>query len=177
MLNKLAELVCGQANMCRVGMGLMLADHADRHLARRFRHFRSGRRASARVLIRKSRGRSDAMPRHGRVISANPATASLLALLVSLRVNRQSCGLGERRADGSFVHAVARIAVRKPALRHCVDAPRQRYVPQFAPVDGRAKQAPIAIASPAVQSNKVYLSRETFVIQISSVARQINANR
>ena len=63
------------------------------------------------------------------------------------------------------------------AARRSVDAPRQRYVPQFAPVDRRAKQPPIAIASPAVQSNKVYLSQETFVIQISSVARQINANR
>jgi hypothetical protein len=36
---------------------------------------------------------------------------------------------------------------------------------------------PIAITTPAVESNNVYLSREKFVIHISSVARQINAIR
>ena len=52
------------------------------------------------------------------------------------------CGVGEQGGDGSLAHAVARIAARESASQRSVDAHRQRYVPQFAPADGRAKQIP-----------------------------------
>ena len=60
-------------------------------------------------------------------------------------------GTGGHGADGSLAHAVARIAPPEPAVRRRVDAHRQRYVPQFAPLDGRAKQTPHRLTGGSVQ--------------------------